>query len=52
MAVVQRGDSFMLLKSGVMGIVNTTVRQYFCLGLSGSGETRGRNVVGGARSFL
>jgi len=29
MAVVQRGDSFMLLKSERMGKVNTTLRKYF-----------------------
>ena len=29
MAVVQRGDGFMLLKSGGMGKVNTTLRNYF-----------------------
>jgi hypothetical protein len=49
MAVVQRGDSFMWLKSGGMGNVNTTLREYFCLGLPTLAETRGRNVVGGAR---
>ena len=29
MAVVQCGDGFMLLKSGGMGKVNTTLRNYF-----------------------
>ena len=31
MAVVQRGDGFMLLKSGGVGKVNTTLRKYFWL---------------------